>query len=439
MNFKDLNNQRGSGMIVALVVAAAIGGGVTLYMRSMGKINKSIQTLNSQNQSLVAIDKLRTIGSYLISSNTVICKQGAFTGQTEGYRCKWTGKQLVDGSLSDISKSKFGLDNGTYSDNGFLTFNVDSSKIITSKELADNGIANFKGKIGFKLYDVLDDQLGLAPKLGRIPLENLIADNDRSIVLIKVDVDYKDNRGSQDQQTTATEYFSTRRPIAIPKMIINQANCKRACEVSVGRNDNPACRGDQNFRYSKEVAVNAKTENLGPGVLYELKVQKEVKLDPNLFPNTPAPAPELVDAMPGRDYLLPGESIDWTDNMTCLDAKEVVTIYRRGGSCFKASGEQVSCAELDDANNQHFVNAGTVTYNVDVSPYALNQYSKVIAEIKKQSPDGQVPMNYKVSEAYKNKNISKIEPARSVRRIVTSGEFPTKMDTTTQIIVIPTH
>lgn len=439
MNLNDQNGQRGSAMIIALVVAAAVGGGVTIYMRSMGKISKSIQTLNSQNQSIVAIDKLRTLGSYLVSSNTVICKQGAFTGQTEGYRCKWTGKQLVDGSLTDISKSKFGFDDGTYTDNGFLTFKVDSSKIISAKELKDNGIASFKGRISFKLYNVLDDKLGLAPKLGRIPLNNLIADNDRSIVLIKVDVDYKENQGPQTKDASVTEYFSTRRPIAIPKMIINQANCKRTCEVSVGRNDSPACRGDQNFRYSKEVAVNATTENLGPGVLYELKVQKEVTLDRRLFPTTPAPAPVLVDAMPGRDYLLPGESIDWTDNMTCLDAKEVVTIYRRGGSCFKASGEQVSCAEIDDANNQHFVNAGTVTYNVDVSPYALSKYSQVIAEIKKSSPDGQVPMNYKVSESYRNKNISKIEPARSVRRIVTSGEFPTKMDTTTQIIQIPTH
>jgi len=207
----------------------------------------------------------------------------------------------------------------------------------------------------------------------------------------------------------------------------------------VGRNDSPACRGDQNFRYSKEVAVNAKTENLGPGVLYELKVQKEIQLDRKLFPTTPAPAPTLVDAMPGRDYLLPGESIDWTDNMLCLDAKEVVPVYRLRGICYSdvSFSKQVPCN--DDATNQHFVNAGTVAYKVDVSPYQTNQYHQVIAEIKKTSPDGQVPMNFKVPEKFKNKGLSRIEPARTVRRIVTTGEFPTKMDTTTQIIQIPTH
>ncbi len=439
MKLKVLFNERGSGMIVALAVAAAVGGGLVVYMKSMSKINKTVQTLNSQNESLVAIDKLRTIGSYLISSNTVICKQGFFTGQTEGYRCKWTGKQLIDGSLTDISKAKFGFDEGTYSENGFLTFKVDSSKLISSDEMKAQGITNFKGNIGFKLYNTLEDKLGIADKLGRIPLNNLIADNDRNVVLIKVDVDYKDTSSKSPRDTAFTEYFSTRRPIAIPKLIINQANCKRTCEVSVGRNDSPACRGDQNFRYSKEVAVNAKTENLGPGVLYELKVQKEIQLDRKLFPTTPAPAPTLVDAMPGRDYLLPGESIDWTDNMLCLDAKEVVPVYRLRGICYSdvSFSKQVPCN--DDATNQHFVNAGTVAYKVDVSPYQTNQYHQVIAEIKKTSPDGQVPMNFKVPEKFKNKGLSRIEPARTVRRIVTTGEFPTKMDTTTQIIQIPTH
>ncbi len=439
MNYKELFNERGSGMIVALAVAAAIGGGLVVYMRSMGKINKTVQTLNSQNESLVAIDKLRTIGSYLVSSNTVICKQGTFIGQSEGYRCKWTGKQLIDGSLTDVSKAKFGFDEGSYTANGFLTFKVDSSKLLTNEEMKNQGITNFKGTIGFKLYNSEEDQLGIADKLGRIPLNNLIADNDRSVVLIKVDVDYKDTSSKAPRDTAYTEYFSTRRPIAIPRLIINQANCKRTCEISVGRNDSPACRGDQNFRYSKEVAVNAKTENLGPGVLYELKVQKEVQLDRRIFPTTPVPAPTLVDAMPGRDYLLPGESIDWTDNMICLEAKEVVPVYRLGSACYSdlSFSKQVPCN--DDATNQHFVNAGTVSYKVDVSPYQTDKYHQVMAEIKKSSSDGQVPMNFKVPEKFKNNGLSRIEPARSVRRIVTSGEFPTKMDTTTQIIQIPTH
>jgi len=209
MKLKVLFNERGSGMIVALAVAAAVGGGLVVYMKSMSKINKTVQTLNSQNESLVAIDKLRTIGSYLISSNTVICKQGFFTGQTEGYRCKWTGKQLIDGSLTDISKAKFGFDEGTYSENGFLTFKVDSSKLISSDEMKAQGITNFKGNIGFKLYNTLEDKLGIADKLGRIPLNNLIADNDRNVVLIKVDVDYKDTSSKSPRDTAFTEYFST--------------------------------------------------------------------------------------------------------------------------------------------------------------------------------------------------------------------------------------
>lgn len=434
----DMNRsgERGSAMLIGLAVFAALGGGLMFYMKSMGKQNKDIGSLRSHNESHVSVEKLRTLGSFLVSSNTVICKQGPFTGQTEGYRCKWTGKQLYEGSLVNVDLAKLGLSNEHYDKEGFLSFDIDSQKM-NSEGQAD---VNLKGRMGFKLYDAEKDQLKIAAKLGAIPVESLLSDNDKAVVLIKVEVSYSnaESAGSSAKPTEVKEFFSTRRPIAIPKMTINQANCKKSCETSVTVNDNPSCRGDQNFENSPEVLLNAYTENLGPGVLYEFRVLKEITLDKTIFPNTANPPSQQVNGMPGRDYLLPGEKVAWADSMTCLEAKRTQNIFVRRGKCYTDSGfsKEVTCA--NDSNNQHFVNAGSVSFKADISPYKASTFIGFKKELNRLFPEG-VPLNYQIPNQYKSTPQAIIEPARTVNAIITSGDFPTKMETTTRFIVIPTH
>lgn len=434
--FRGSRNEQGSAIILGLTVFVALGAGLMFYMKSMSKQTKEVGTLKSHSESHVSVEKLRTLGSFLVSSNTVICKQGPFTGQKEGYRCKWTGKQLYEGSLVDVRQEKLGLSNERFDSEGFLTFDIDSSKI-NDKDQVD---VRLQGSIGFKLYDAEKDELNIASKLGGIPADSLLADNDKAVVLMKIEVSYetKDSSSSKGKVTQVKEFFSTRRPIAIPKMTINQANCKKSCETSVTVNDNPACRGDQNFKNSPEVILNAYTENLGPGVLYEFKVAKEVKLDKTLFPNTANPPVELVDGMPGRDYLLPGEKVAWADSMVCLEATRVQNIYVVNGVCFSDPMylNKVSCN--NEANNQHFVNAGSVTFKADISPYKASTFNSYRAELKKQFPNG-VPLNHRIPASHAVTPMAKVEPARTVNTIVTSGDFPTRMETSTRFIVVPTH
>jgi hypothetical protein len=442
MNTKLKLNQQGSAMVIGLVVAAALGGGITYYMSTMKKLSSSVKSFNSEKDSFLAVSKLRTFGSYLISTNAIVCKQTPFAAQTEGYRCMWTGKQLVDAQIKTISEEKLGLYEQTYEDNGFLTFNVDSTKFATAEDLNDMGILSFKGKIGFKLYDSQSDQMKLASKLARVPVRNLMADNDRSVVLIKIDIEYnKKNSAPGSKLNTVTEYFSTRRPIAIPQMTFDIAACKNSCESASTRNDNPACRGDQNFKFSPEARILARTKNLGPGVLYKLVLQKEVIIDKTLFPNAIDPAKAAVNALPGKDYLLPGEDVEWPDVVECLNKKETVQVRRvtsiRTGvvTCYVANAV-VDCAKYEDSGNQHFSSGGKVLYKIDVSPYDLNKFDQVQASL----PDG-ISMDYIFSSALSNSgNISVIEPARIATKIsVVTGQLPVKVDVSTQIIEIATH
>lgn len=445
MTFFLRGNQRGSALVIALVVAAAIGGGITVYMTNQGSLQKSVGTLNSQKDSMIGIDKMRTIANYLVSSNMVICKQSPFTGSMDSYRCRWTGLQLIDGSLQNVAPAKLGLDQGSFDADGFLVFNVDSS-IVNTPSSGGQPTIQYKGKIGFKLYDGQTDSLDLAESLGKIPLSVLISDNDRAFVLIKVVVENQ-NTNSPAASKIMTEYFSTRRPIAIPKVTVNVATCKRSCEIAVGKNDNPACRGDQNYTYTPTVPVNATTKNLGPGVLYDMKVQKDIKLDQALFPGVFPPS-TIVNAMPGKDYLMPTEQVAWTDTVTCYSRNETVKrqLYKSQATlkCWWSDEPQSSWSvEKCDSNNgqsesQHFVNSGTITYNVDVSPIktSINQFT---AAYKAANGTDMVPMNFQVPAADQNTSLSKMEPARSVKMIVTNANFQMKIDTTTEIQEIPTH
>ena len=446
MNCKFKLDQQGSVMMVGLLVASVVGGGLVFYMKTQSKLSSSVKLLSSNNESSLAVGKLKTFGSYLVSTNAIVCKQAPFASQTEGFRCMWTGKQLVDAQIKTISEEKLGLSDQAYSDKGFLTFNVDSTKFLSQEDLNNIGVLSFKGKIGFKLYDAYNDDLQLAPKLGRIPVTNLMADNDRTVVLIKIDIDYsKSTDPANAQPSTVTDYFSIRRPIAIPEMTFDIASCKKSCESATSRNDNPACRGDQNFKFSPEAKILARTKNLGPGVLYNLVLQKEVVIDKTLFPNEPARPHTAVNAMPGKDYLLPGEDVEWPDTVDCLSKTETIQVTRTtsnatGVVTCRVNNVVVDCAAYDDAQNQHFSSGGVILYKMDVSPYALDKYDAVTTSLAQSSPYG-ILLNYKFSDAFANsQNISKIEPSRTATKIsILSGQIPVKTDVTTTIIEIATH
>lgn len=432
MNIKLKLNQQGSAMVIGLVVAAALGGGITYYMSTMKKLSSSVKSFNSEKDSLLAVSKLRTFGSYLISTNAIVCKQTPFAGadaaQAKGYRCMWTGKQLVDAQLKNISYEKLGLYEQTYSDNGFLTFNVDSTKFATAEDLSDMGILSFKGKIGFKLYDAQSDQMGLASKLGRIPVENLMADNDRSVVLIKIDIEYnKKNSVPGSKLNTVTEYFSIRRPIAIPEMTINSIACKKSCEVATTTNNNPACRGDQNFKHSPDGVIAASTKNLGPGVLYNLVFERKVFIDKKLFPNAVDQVKQAVNGMPNIDYLLPGESVVWGDRVDCPQKEPVIryTSRRTGQVTCTVNSVVVNCALYTDVGNQHFNGGSRVVYKIDVSPFDITKYELVKTSLDQTSPNG-VTMDYTFNSTFANiGNISNIEPARIAKEIQPqSGALP---------------
>lgn len=442
---KNVLQENGSATIVALLVATVLGGGIVAYMQSMKTIQSGVKTLSNVEESNLASDKLKTLANYLISTNMVICKQGPFMNESEGYKCKWSGKQLIDGSLANVPQSKLGLERESYDKDGFLTFNVNTSKLKSNAKA--EAATPIKGTIAFKLYDAQSDKLNLSGKLGKIALSNLMSDNDRAFVLIKVEAMFKEGIGKDSKTKTLTEFFSTRRPTAVPKLDIDPINCVLSCEVSVSRNEHPGCLGDQNFNNAKETKVNAVLKNLGPGVLYGLKLEKEILVNKKVFENMVPPKLDPIEVMQGKDYLLPGESVEWTDTVPCFDRKDevrrVVTYDQngvvRGIDCFKKdNGQSIVCP--DDSGEQRSVNAGTINYKVDVSPYKHSQYQTLEAEIRKKFSDDNIPFNWAVPDAYKSSSRSTMEPARTLTKLSVSGDINSKevneMSTEVQVIQV---
>ncbi len=428
MFFGFIKNQRGSMALAVAGLLVVMSAGVVLFTQRQNQSNQIDLREQERYQAQVIVEKMRALANFLVSSNVIVCKEEPFlsAGDSVPNKCRWTGLQYFNGQTNQVTTDSIGFDSGTYNENNFIVFNVDTSKIELKEatgeaegdetQQVENTSVDIRGSIAFKLYDLSKDELEISNLLGSVPREYEDSDQDHHIVLIKINVKYGDKfevvrkevDGSiitervRKEGFTINKYFAMRRPIAIPKITVNDAECATTCQPSVSQDFSPECRSDQSMDYNDEVKVDGKIVNLGPGVLYKLAVAKKVKFDSRKYPGVENPPTQKIDIMQGRDYLLPGEQVVWTDTLTCRTHKTTTVRNCRGGSCGGPSGPQEP--------EQHSTGGGTVSYGIDINP-----------------------ANAEVT------NNSSIEPARLTDKVTTINGVPYKQENTVLIRIIPTH
>lgn len=410
---KLLLNQLGNGAVITMVLAGVIAAGTVGYMNSVDQNIKTLAQSKGWDKGQLMLDKVKTLANFLVSNSVIACKEGAFSNQTEGHRCEWTGHQVLGGKLTKIDMADIGLNDTGYDDKGFLEFELDTTKIKTTEKTKDDhdSSLDLTGKIAFKLYNLKNDEWNLKGKLSEVPQEYSHADKDNTFVLIKIEVadkqyamEQKDNK-DKDKDKVAKKngagkfiksFVAVRRPLSYPIISLNSAKCKTSCKVASSQDNNPSCRGEQNSEGgNSEVAVPARTVNSGPGILYHLNLEKSTEFDKGFFPNLKVPAPSKVDAMPQRDYLLPGESVEWVTSVRCHTIKtrsdQTFTRSASNGSC-RQNGRSVPCpsqgAQAGVTVGQHSQPAGKVKFTLDIStPGKEKMASHTIVDSKKVCED----------------------------------------------------
>jgi hypothetical protein len=384
---KLILNQLGNGAVITMVMAGVIAAGTLSYMNSVENNNKSLAQSKGWDKGQLMLDKVKTLANFLVSNSVIACKEGAFSNQTEGHRCEWTGHQVLGGKLTKINVQDVGLNDTGYDDKGFLEFELDTGKIKTTDGSKKDTGFSLTGKIGFKLYDLKSDKWNLKGKLSEVPKEYSHADKDNTFILIKIEVADKhynaeENKSPDDKEVKVRNtgkyiksFVAVRRPLSFPIVTLGDASCKTSCKVASSQDDNPSCRGEQNSEgENKDVAVPARTVNSGPGILYNLVLEKETTFNKTYFPDQKPVASKAVNAMPQRDYLLPGEASEWVASVTCQTHKTTspvtITKSRSQGTC-RQNGESIPCPESgDDAQvsvGQHSQPGGKVRFILDIS------------------------------------------------------------------------
>lgn len=497
---KILSNEKGNTLVLLLVAGAIAGGIATLTVLDRKGMDITKEGIKRE-ESLAALDKLKALAMFAVSSNLIICKSDAFEAEKKKFegsgkmnlyknRCKWSGFQYVNGKSEAISKERIGFSNMRYigfengdadmskkkhPDFGALAFDVDTLKDKNSEqENSAKNTARLKGTVSFKLYDFSKkDPLNIADNLGRLNLRNAAADQDMTAVLIKVETVYDNGKGRAGKESVkkkVASYMAVRRPIAIPKITINPAECKMGCSSSIGQNDNPECRSEQSFDNVGAVELTGSLTNLGPGVIYELRLAKDIVYDPRFHPNKKSPPTTSVDALGEKDYLLPGETVAWTDSMECESVKTNVTVTT---SCSRSRDRNCSASTTSEEKpiSKHSEPAGKVTYSLDFGNAVdftkePKEYVKKLAAQSNEElrlEDGTALDRDILSSKMRELNnaeflafaqsirlpagtktmssnpIGWIEPARMAMKVEESDAIPQTEKTNVVIRVIPTH
>lgn len=475
--FSLIKNQQGNTALIA-VMGLAIAGGALMVSQQNLQVQKVERDLIKRSEGEVIVDKMRALASFLVANNVIICKQGLFEEDKKylentdpddpnyesdnaqvlkdyGKRCKWTGKQVTNGVSEDIdledvkfsNKRYFGYeDDGSvkeelrnHKDFGALVFDVDTVKLIDSAlDSEQKEVEPVRGKLSFRLYDFsfANDSLGIADRIGVESVTQSAADDDYYAVLIKAEAVYNrvfawKKKDAEDDSVDAEKekavkkeeklerYFALRRPIAIPKVDINTPSCKTACDSSLSINNNPECRGPMGFDNIREVELTGRVTNLGPGVLYNLKLEKSIEYDKKLYPNRQNPETVSVSVMGDRDYLLPGETVEWVDSIQCEVFKTTVnetircSTWRRNAAgnpvCWDSSGNVVDPAAGDDLTSnsgvdQHDEVAGQIYYKLSAGNEDIYK-----------DPGGVIEENISDLPIYYNGQLLDLETLREIR------------------------
>ncbi|MCO4795255.1 MAG: hypothetical protein KC493_16170 [Bacteriovoracaceae bacterium] len=365
-----LRNQDGMGMIGSAVIALGVVVGGSIYViKSRDASQKGVSLEVKEVRAKTDAQKVLSLGGYLVSSNFVACKQESWKSDTKKLKCRWHGKHLE----KDYDSSEFGLSGLRY-ENDYLTFDLNKS------------VFNRTGVVKFKLVDVNESE-ELKTVFGNVDSDSQVIDKDHYVVLVEAKVDYKLEDGSKKNIGLVGAF---KRPISIPEITILGSSCVSQCNSSISENPHVSCRGPQSIDVNTVSEITGYTRNQGPGMLYHLTYERAVDFSTQTLTTTTsqtvsrstgavlnsssttttnslgADLPPSPVEIQFDDFLMPGSTVEWTDEVPCAQ--------------FVQNSQS---PQADGTVSQHSQDAGKVIYRLDansdhsnIEPFRLS--SKII-------------------------------------------------------------
>ncbi|MCB9061241.1 MAG: hypothetical protein H6622_06945 [Halobacteriovoraceae bacterium] len=387
---KFLESRKGSTMLGAM---ALVGLVVAITWAVLQRLDERNLLKELATNKVVYDEELRGIinlGAYLISNNLVACRENVKF--SNNYECIWAGDKLP---ASPLQLSHFGLKEVVLSSIQELPpdftaifagqYALEVNMQIGNDDPDPNDDIQTNKKIkGYLVFDLQNLAAGDADiAFTKIPDIYSLVDDDYWTVAITAIIAVADDH-EEGKFLPATDTKRMRRPIAIPKISISPGSCTELCSTAVsGSLDVNECRSSPHFGKDSSSHAMANVPisvvNMGPGILYGLKLQRSVtyrkdeslvefNLDDStfskdLFSSKIAEEPDFM-IMPG------GGEVALSDEFDC--AVLIEKIQFNGGTIRMrfpgaASGQTYATTTV---TNNHIADAGSVKYDLQVSRYS---------------------------------------------------------------------
>ncbi len=365
-----IRNEKGVALGAAMIFMVSVGLG-SFYLLKSSQESSSISSREIKDiRARSEAKKVFSMAGFLLSNNLILCKSTPWGAGNTPNQCRWSGVKAE----SNYKIEDFGFKNLRYE-----LVEIDGKNIeVLSLDLIDElnhandkkakKISRFPGTVRLRLIDTDKDD-SLRQVIGQKSEAVKVIDNDHYIV--KVDLNLSLDMKGDGASVTAGAVL--KRPIAIPQLTVLDSSCISLCNASRGEHPYPACRGPFTIDTNTKTDVVAITENLGPGVLYDIDYEKNVVFKKEVE-GVKAPPTSSID-VPLSDFLAAGSQVEWVDQVDCATFVENVTK--------RVSGNSATTVERDVS--QHSEPAGSLTYNIKVGsafskiePFRLN--NKVVQE-----------------------------------------------------------
>ena len=370
LNVFCLNKQGSTAILLSLMVSTGVLGTIYLTQRMSGNfLSRSAQTMEEWEKHLVT-QSAQTVAAYMVSNNLVMCREGGWKDKVS--KCRWSTVEETDKpsafNLSDESDSEEGLSyTGVYAVDG-----NDKKYKVTFKlmDYRDTSLENVIGEIpeavcrdkdtlhiikdaDCKKYSDIEyteedltitssefltqacQEKGSGNDISNSFCEySKPVDDDHWIVLVAVEVEYKDPISKLSKTHIALS--GVRRPLGFIKFgeIVSGRRCAMACEVGNTANPFSNCRSDampaEEGVYTGKASNVVTVKNQGPGAIYSLSLMRS---SVSLVDENPSHKLDVVQDIVKQadlEVFLPGEEIKFEYFYDCPITVKKITTYEEG-------------------------------------------------------------------------------------------------------------
>ncbi len=367
-----LRNEKGVALGAAMVFMVAVGVGSFFALKSSQQTSelsaKEIKDIRARAEA----KKIFSMAGFLVSNNLILCKKSPWGASNTPKQCRWSGTKTD----KTYTPEEFGFHNIRY-ENDSSAGEVLTLDLINQQEFRDKPgsrvISRFPGSVKLRLVDLKENE-ALQKVVGENSEAVKLIDDDHYVV--KIDLNLALDQKQETQRIQAGAVF--KRPIAIPQLVILDSTCLSQCNASRGEHPFPACRGPSTIDVNTKTDVIAVTENLGPGVLYDIDYERNVVFANEVSGIDKSVAASTID-VPLNDFLEAGNKVEWVDQVECAAFIDNVYITRQTRNASQAG------TTTEREVEQHSEPAGSLQYGIQVGsklstiePFRLND--KVLFE-----------------------------------------------------------